>query len=242
MFFSPGGPNFWEMAQQGASSIQEGYDLLAPKFDTSVFRTPDCIVTSMEEHLRRRGPFSDGLDIGCGTGALSELLLRVCTRQVIGLDMSEGMLAKARVQCQPRLPDQRLEFWQGNLLHLESLEKFDVATCFGVFGHLLPEEHPKMLDRVRQALRPGGRFVTVLSHFPSKRRWLYWLAWTFDNTMRVRNFFWRPTFVMYYLSFPLERASRLMEEKGFSVEVIDDVFPAPFTQLKLIIATKNVGP
>ena len=239
MFFSHGGPTFWEMMQQAASSTQRGYDLLAAKFDKSVFRTPECIVASMEESLKRRGPYQDGLDVGCGTGALTELLLRVCQRRVVGLDMSEGMLDRARDQCHPHHDGQRIDFWQGDLLRLESQGQFDVATCFGVFGHLLPEDHPEMLRRVHRALRPGGKFVTVLSHFPKKTRWLYWVAWLFDNLMRLRNLIWRPTFVMYYLTFPLEKASRMMEQTGFSVEVVDDLFPAPFSQLKLVVATRS---
>ena len=38
--FHPQGPTFWELARQALSSTQRGYDLLAPKFDFTPFRTP----------------------------------------------------------------------------------------------------------------------------------------------------------------------------------------------------------
>ncbi|CAN0469348.1 unnamed protein product, partial [Phaeothamnion confervicola] len=218
---------------------QRGYDLVADKFDQSVFRTPACIVDAIEEQLKLRAPFAQGLDVGCGTGALSQVLTRVCTHRVVGLDSSEGMLAKARLACPPLDPAQRVEFWQGDILKLEGRGQFDVCTCFGMFGHLEAADHPEMLRRIRSSLRPGGQFIFVLSHF--KRRWtrpLFWFALVFDFLMKLRNLLFKPEFVMYYLSFPLTRARRLLEEIGYRVEIVDDVFPAPYSQLKLIVATR----
>ena len=37
--FSPGGPTFRELMQQALASTERGYDLLAPKFDLTPFRT-----------------------------------------------------------------------------------------------------------------------------------------------------------------------------------------------------------
>ena len=225
------------MAQQALSSTRRGYDLVADKFDQSVFRAPACILDSFETHLRQLGPYREGLDVGCGTGILCQVLARVCLQRVVGLDMSEGMLLKAHSQ--PYAPGPAVEFWQGDILELKSLERFDVATSIGMFGHILPQDHPRMLQSIHASLLPGGRFVCVLSHFPRKTRLLYWLALTFDSLMKVRNLLWKPEFVMYYLSFPLDRAEHLMKSIGLSVEIVSDVFPVPFTQLKLVVATKS---
>src|SRR5881275_1412415 len=96
MMFHPKGPTFWELAVQALSSTQRGYDLLAPKFDYTPFRTPDAIVRVVGERLARRGPFADGLDLCCGTGVGLRMLQPLCTRCVVGLDFSAGMLAEAR--------------------------------------------------------------------------------------------------------------------------------------------------
>ena len=65
MFLSEG-PTFLELARQALSSTQRGYDLLAPKFDRTPFRTPDEILAAMVAAL---GPSGRALDLCCGTGA-----------------------------------------------------------------------------------------------------------------------------------------------------------------------------
>ncbi len=42
--FSPRGPSVRELAVQALSSVEGGYDLLAPKFDHTPFRTPDDVL------------------------------------------------------------------------------------------------------------------------------------------------------------------------------------------------------
>lgn len=94
--FTPQGPTFRELAVQALSSVEHGYDLLAPKFDHTPFRTPDSVLRSVERALRRIGPFESGLDLCCGTGAGMDVLRSVCREQVTGVDISTGMLAVAR--------------------------------------------------------------------------------------------------------------------------------------------------
>ncbi|MFK4148659.1 class I SAM-dependent methyltransferase [Streptomyces sp. NPDC004065] len=94
--FSPEGPTLRELAVQALSSVQHGYDLLAPKFDRTPFRTPDPVLEAVAAALERIGPFEDGLDLCCGTGAGLGVLARVCRSTVTGVDFSAGMLAVAR--------------------------------------------------------------------------------------------------------------------------------------------------
>src|SRR5476651_2539395 len=94
--FHPNGPTFWELAVQALSSTERGYDLLAPKFEYTPFRTPDDILAKVAEHLQRLAPFGAGLDICCGTGAGMRMLRPLCRERVVGLDVSAGMLAEAR--------------------------------------------------------------------------------------------------------------------------------------------------
>src|SRR3954468_20283783 len=94
--FHPNGPTFRELAVQALSSTERGYDLLAPKFDYTPFRTPDSILARVGEHIRTLGPLTAGLDICCGTGAAMRTLRPFCRDQVVGLDVSAGMLTEAR--------------------------------------------------------------------------------------------------------------------------------------------------
>src|SRR6516165_12073121 len=81
--FHPQGPTFWELAVQALSSTERGYDLLAPKFDYTPFRTPDAILTRVGEHLQTLGPFTTGLDLCCGTGAAMRMLQPLCRDHVV---------------------------------------------------------------------------------------------------------------------------------------------------------------
>lgn len=94
--FSPEGPTVRELAVQALSSVEHGYDLLAPKFDRTPFRTPDAVLDAVGSVLERTGPYGDGLDLCCGTGAGAGVLARVCRSTVTGVDFSAGMLAVAR--------------------------------------------------------------------------------------------------------------------------------------------------
>ncbi|UUU19908.1 class I SAM-dependent methyltransferase [Streptomyces sp. DSM 40750] len=96
--FTPQGPSLRELAVQALSSVEHGYDLLAPKFDHTPFRTPDSILDAVEAALSSMGPFEHGLDLCCGTGAGMEVLREVCRESVTGVDISAGMLAVGREQ------------------------------------------------------------------------------------------------------------------------------------------------
>ncbi|MET9971884.1 SAM-dependent methyltransferase, partial [Streptomyces sp. NPDC006356] len=80
--FSPEGPSLRELAVQALSSVERGYDLLAPKFDHTPFRTPESVLAAVASALDRIGPYDDGLDLCCGSGAGMEVLAEVCRRSV----------------------------------------------------------------------------------------------------------------------------------------------------------------
>ncbi|MET8098983.1 class I SAM-dependent methyltransferase [Streptomyces sp. NPDC005236] len=94
--FTPQGPTLRELTVQALSSIEHGYDLLAPKFDHTPFRTPDPILEAVGKALEPMGPFAAGLDLCCGTGAGMEVLRELCRDSVTGVDVSAGMLAVGR--------------------------------------------------------------------------------------------------------------------------------------------------
>ncbi|MFE2482191.1 methyltransferase domain-containing protein [Streptomyces mirabilis] len=94
--FTPQGPTLRELAAQALSSVEHGYDLLAPKFDHTPFRTPNAILDAVASALGPIGPFDHGLDLCCGTGAGMEVLSGLCRGRVTGVDISAGMLAVGR--------------------------------------------------------------------------------------------------------------------------------------------------
>lgn len=227
-FDTPGGPTLPELVRQGLSSIEGGYDHLSGKFDQSVFRTPDPILQGLEAQLFRCGR---ALDIGCGTGAVLQRL-QPFAENLVGVDLSRNMLARARAQLGPAPT-----LLRGDFLKMFWQDQFDLITSVGVLGHIPPRHQDEFFGRVYSALRPGGMFMTVTGDLRG-RPWVYLPALAFDSLMRVRNLVWRPTFVMYYLSFVLPQAQRTLERQGFVCQVLDGRFPVPFSQLKMILARK----
>src|SRR5437870_1422734 len=159
--FHPNGPTFWELAVQALSSTERGYDLLAPKFDYTPFRTPDVVLTTFAADLATLGPFDSALDICCGTGAAMRVLRPLCRRRVVGLDFSAGMLAEARRRLADAPDEAALEFVRADALAMPFTEEFDLAVSFGAFGHILPRDQPQFVRQIAGALRPRGRFAFV---------------------------------------------------------------------------------
>ena len=212
--FSPGGPSARELARQALSSVEVGYDLLAPKFDRTPFRTSDGILDATGDELRRFGPFGSGLDVGCGTGAGVRVLGALCQGPVTGVDFSAGMLARAR----GAHPD--ATWVRADARALPFAGAFDLAVSFGALGHFLPAERPALFDGVYRALRPGGVFAFPIGAPPPVGSRLYWALLGFDAAMRVRNAVWRPPFVMYYRTCPLPAVRGDLTASGFTVTTV----------------------
>jgi SAM-dependent methyltransferase len=212
--FSPQGPSVRELATQALSSVEGGYDLLAPKFDRTPFRTPDIVLDATVGALRPLGPFGAGLDVCCGTGAGLQVLRSLCQGPVMGVDFSAGMLAQAR----RAHPDAR---WvRADVRALPFAGAFDLAVSFGALGHFLPSERPSLFAAVYHALRPGAVFAFPIgAPMPVTSRW-YWALLGFDLAMRVRNAVWRPPFVMYYRTWPLPAVRDDLTASGFTVTTV----------------------
>ncbi|GAA3487294.1 class I SAM-dependent methyltransferase [Streptomyces cremeus] len=219
--FTPQGPSLRELARQALSSVEHGYDLLAPKFDHTPFRTPDAVLTPVANLLRRLGPFDAGLDLCCGTGAGVGVLQEVCRVRVAGIDLSAGMLDVARRNASRRAPDTPAEVpahWvRGDALALPFGPVFDLVVSFGAFGHFLPAQRPALFAQVRQVLRPGGRFAFPLPAPARPGSYAHLAMLGFDAVMRVRNALWRPPFVMYYRGFTLAAVTAELRAAGFGV-------------------------
>lgn len=238
--FHPKGPTFFELAHQALSSTERGYDLLAPKFDFTPFRTPDVVLACVTDHLRKGPPIATAIDLFCGTGAVINALVPVVSDEIVGIDFSQGMLDEARrVTAGAAGPEVRLV--RGDVFDMQWEEHFDLAACFGALGHVPYGRETEFLERVRRVLRPGGRFVFMTCMNPSRRSRGYWFARGFNAAMHVRNALVHPPFVMFYLRFTLSESVRWLEGAGFSVRVTQGCFPEPFGQYALVEASRTRG-
>ncbi len=195
----------------------EGYDLLAPKFEYTPFRTPDNLLEPLIREVQKE-PVRDALDLACGNGAIARALTPVVENRILGIDVSDGMLTEAR-----RLRDElgvekpRLEFENQDLFEMSYENEFDLVCTAGAFGHILQNQQDVFIDRVKAALRPNGRFIFITVKKPSKSNPVWWAARGFNAAMHIRNTIKKPPFIMFYLTFTLERASEVLWRHGFDV-------------------------
>jgi SAM-dependent methyltransferase len=237
--FHPNGPSFLELAQQALSSTERGYDLLAPKFDYTPFRTPDTILHRVADRLEALGPFESALDLCCGTGAAMRILRRLCRRQLVGLDISRRMLEVGRERTADAPGTARLEFVRGDALALPFAADFDLIVSFGAFGHILERDQPRLVSEIARVLKPGGLFAFVTACWPPPWSGRYWFARLFNGAMRLRNWLLAPPFVMYYLTFLLPEVRQLLEQHGFQVEVEELASDGPLSGYRLVLATRG---
>lgn len=100
-------------------------------------------------HAAGRWPVHRVLDFGCGDGDAAPILRDVLgTEEVVGVDSSEGMLARARSR----------HAWARFITPngLPTNGAFDVAYCNGVFHHITRNDRPSAIRSVFEALVPGG--------------------------------------------------------------------------------------
>ena len=231
------------------SSVESGYDLLAPKFDHTPFRTPDRVLDATAGALRPVRSFGAGLDVCCGTGAGMRVLRSLCEGPITGVDFSAGMLAQARQACPayPARPAYPEAGWvRADVRALPFAGGFDLAVSFGALGHFLPAERPALFAGVYRALGPGGVFAFPIgARLPVTSRW-YWALLGFDLAMRVRNALWRPPFVMYYRTCPLHAVRDDLTASGFTVTTVALTAPGRredgSPRLRLVVARKPSTP
>ena len=133
------------------------------------------------KQLRRFEP-KEILDVATGTGDFAILSTRsLCPNQVVGIDISEGMLKVARQKVAAAGLSEKIQFKKEDCLDLSFEENsFDaVQVAYGVRNF---EDLDRGLREMLRVLKPGGRLViielTSPVRFPMKQLfWLYAHVW-----------------------------------------------------------------
>lgn len=148
-----GGPPPERMADAHVAAL---FDVYAPSFDDSLrgflaYRAPECLIDAVRSVLGARREL-DVLDLGCGTG-LAGPLLRPFARRLEGIDLSTGMLDKARergVYDALRAGEITAELAASTASH-DLIVAVDVLVYFGALEPLF--------QNVARRLAPGGLFA-----------------------------------------------------------------------------------
>lgn len=107
------------------------------------------------------------LDIATGTGDLAINLAKTSATEIVGLDISEGMLEVGRNKITGKNLDSKIKMIVGDSENLPfELNTFDAITvAFGVRNF---EDLEKGLAEIYRVLKPNGTFVILETSVPTK--------------------------------------------------------------------------
>lgn len=136
------------------AAVEAQYDAEAEEYDDHPY--PATSHATFVRRLLETCPAGGTvLDAPCGTGRYFELV-RASGRQVVGIDQSAGMLAKARA----RQLATRVEHL--GLQEMAFDAEFDGAMTIDAMENVPPEDWPVVLANLHRAIRPGGHlYLTV---------------------------------------------------------------------------------
>jgi arsenite methyltransferase len=151
---------------------------LAKQVETG-YATPDVAATRVAA-FRAVSPRAQekALDIGCGPGYLTrELAVAVGSKgKVIGVDVSEPMLALARQRCEGL---NQVRFETADALNLPVQDgSVDLACILQVYCYV--RELGQALAELHRVLRPGGRAVILDSDFSG-------IVWESQDRRRMQS-------------------------------------------------------
>lgn len=182
-----------------------------------------------EEHLARYRyamQFVKGkrvLDLACGSGYGSNMLLEAGAASVVGIDISPEAIERARAQ----YSTSNLEYQVGNAEDLAGVQtaSFDTVVSFETIEHL-PHDR-KYLDEVKRVLKKGGEYIVSTPDprpGPIKQR----VTGKPDNPFHVREY-------------TLGQLVRLLNENFQVREIMGQNFVNPWLCfLPVLIAVKSV--
>jgi SAM-dependent methyltransferase len=161
------------MSEVFGSVYADSYDALYQDKD---YRAECDLITQLFQKYGQR-PVRQILDLGCGTGNHAFPLAQQ-GYEVVGVERSESMLARARAKAAKSAAENRVLFQQGDIRSVELGRLFDAALImFAVLGYQHENADVRAtLRTARRHLRPGGLLVfdvwygpAVLRERPSQR-------------------------------------------------------------------------
>jgi len=170
--------------------VQRGYDRCAAAYQAARRAEPHLELDHLMRHL---APDPHVLDIGCGSGIpVAQSLAQ--HGFVTGVDISGEQIRRARRNVA-----------NGNFIHADIMAvsfppaSFDAAVALYSLFHLPREEHPELLRRVFQWLKPGGYLLASVTPVAEA-------AYTEDDFFGV---------TMYWSNYGLEDYHALLRDIGF---------------------------
>ena len=128
------------------------------------------------------------IDVGCGTGALTQAILATADpAEILGVDSSPEFLSVAEAQ----ISDSRVRFAAGDARALPVPGETHDVVVAGLVLNFVPEPETAVAEMVRAA-RPGGTVVAYV--------------WDFAGERQFQHYFWEAATALDPAAVPLARS------------------------------------
>jgi trans-aconitate methyltransferase len=178
--------------------------------------------TRARELLQQLGPCEQVLELACGTGVWTQILLSMA-HDITAIDAAPEMLSLA----QQKLGNARISYQQADVFQWEPRQEYDLVFFANWLSHVLPKDLDAFLSKVSRAVRPGGSLVMVDQYAPLQA----------DREIIVRDAEERAiyakrsllngqTFLIVKVFYDLQIIENLLDALDFTVTVhrLDDIF------------------
>lgn len=163
---------FFQPGPRRAEKVGDLFAAIAPRYDL----LNDLQSFGLHRRWKRRlaqlaavGPGQRALDLCCGTGDVTFLLARTGAA-VVGLDFSDAMLRIARARLNVPELQSRVQFVQGDALHVPFPDAhFDAVTM--AYGLRNLSDWEAGLAEMRRVAKPGGRLLVLDFGKPDRPLW-----------------------------------------------------------------------
>lgn len=140
--------------------VRRFFDACAREWDAVSHSDPEKIAYILSQ--ARLAPGARVLDVACGTGVLTEAILRYAPEKVQGVDLSPKMIERAKEKIQ----DERVLFTAADVQAFQAEKPFDSVLLYNAYPHF--DNKAALFAAIARLTRPGGCFV--LAHGEGRSR------------------------------------------------------------------------
>ncbi|MBO7199392.1 MAG: bifunctional demethylmenaquinone methyltransferase/2-methoxy-6-polyprenyl-1,4-benzoquinol methylase UbiE [Alistipes sp.] len=165
--------------QTKKEQVEEMFDNIAPSYDKLnhiISFNLDRIWRRRVMRIVRRAKAVKIMDMATGTGDLAIAIAKcIDSAHILGVDLSEEMLAVARRKVQKLGLEERIKLEKGDAENLAMVEDGSIDAVTVAFGVRNFENLERGLSEIHRTLRVGGKFVVLELSVPKNRliRWFY---------------------------------------------------------------------
>ena len=212
--------------QTKKEQVEEMFDNIAPTYDKInhiMSLNIDRMWRRRVMRIVRRSKAKKIMDVATGTGDLAiAMAKRVDRTQILGVDLSEEMLAVARQKVQKQGLDERIMLVKGDAENLSMVADGTIDAVTVAFGVRNFENIERGLREMWRTIKEGGKLVVLEFSTPKNRvvRWVY--SQYFHRLVpRIGGLISKDKRAYVYLpesvdEFPTpERFSEMLQEAGF---------------------------